>query len=245
MTARALGKLPDDLRTLCNFSVPCITTGAPPPSSSTSPVSAAFPRERLSVFARGRVAILDDFGKLTEYFAGKPRTKGSGLHKSMGHAEELEQFVRAVKGEPNHLLSWEGSPLATLCMFAAQESIRSGAEIDLDQFHRFLLDPVGGPARTRRGTKRPTTRTRPSGSARVRQPALRPQFPEAAPAHERRGDGAGNRVGHDRQRPAQQGHGEGDRGCRLRVQHRYHHGLPDAGSAGANTARNPIAHDSE
>jgi hypothetical protein len=88
------------------------------------------------------VAILDDFGKLTEYGPGKPRSQGSGLHKSMGHAEELEQFVRAVKGEPNHLLSWEGSSLATLCMFAAQESIRLGAEIDLDQFHRSLLaDP--------------------------------------------------------------------------------------------------------
>jgi len=88
------------------------------------------------------VSILDDFGKLTEYGQGKPRTKGSGLHKSMGHAEELEQFVRAVKGEPNHLLSWEGSALATLCMFAAQESIRIGAEIDLDQFHRSLLVPA-------------------------------------------------------------------------------------------------------
>jgi hypothetical protein len=86
------------------------------------------------------VAILDDFGKLTEYRPGKPRSKGTGLHKSMGHAEELEQFVRALKGEPNHLLSWEGSSLATLCTFAAQESIRIGAEIDLDQFHRSLLE---------------------------------------------------------------------------------------------------------
>ena len=91
------------------------------------------------MFAPGQVAILDDFGKLTEYGSGKPHSKGTGLHKSMGHAEELEQFVRAVKGEPNHLLSWEGSSLATLCMFAAQESIRLGAEIDLDQFHRSLL----------------------------------------------------------------------------------------------------------
>ena len=58
----------------------------------------------------------------------------------MGHAEELEQFVRAVKGEPNHLLTWEGSALATLCMFAAAESIRIGAEIDLDQFRSSLLE---------------------------------------------------------------------------------------------------------
>ena len=101
-----------------------------------------FPRERVSVFARGQVAILDDFGKLTEYRPGKPRNKGTGLHKSMGHAEELEQFVRAVKGEPNHLLSWEDASLATTCMFAAQESIRLGAQIDIEQFRHSLLTPA-------------------------------------------------------------------------------------------------------
>jgi predicted dehydrogenase len=139
VTARALGKLPDDLRTLCNFSVTLHYDGAAATVVFNESGVPGFPRERISVFAKGQVAILDDFGKLTQYGAGKPSTKGSGLHKSMGHAEELEQFVRAVKGEPNHLLSWEGSSLATLCMFAAQESIRIGAEIDLDQFQRSLL----------------------------------------------------------------------------------------------------------
>ena len=38
----------------------------------------------------------------------------------------------------------EGSSLATLCVFAAQESIRLGAEIDLDQFQRSLLIPDEG-----------------------------------------------------------------------------------------------------
>jgi predicted dehydrogenase/threonine dehydrogenase-like Zn-dependent dehydrogenase len=145
VTARALGKLPDDLRTLCNFAVTLHYDGGAATVVFNESGVPGFPRERLSVFARGQVAILDDFGKLAEFGPGKPRTKGSGLHKSMGHAEELEQFVRAVKGEPNHLLSWQGSSLATLCMFAAQESIRIGAEIDLDQFHRSLLDPVVRP----------------------------------------------------------------------------------------------------
>ena len=82
-----------------------------------------FPRERLTVLARGQVAMLDDFAKLT-LFGGRPQKQGTGLHASMGHAEELEQFVRAIKGQPNHLLSWEGASLATTCIFAAQESIR-------------------------------------------------------------------------------------------------------------------------
>ncbi len=138
VTARALGKLPDDLRTLCNFSVTLHYDGAAATVVFDECGVPGFPRERLSVFARGQVAILDDFAKLTE-FGPRKRSRGTGLRKSMGHAEELEQFVRAVKGEPNHLLSWEGSSLATLCMFAARESIRLGAEIDLDQFRRSLL----------------------------------------------------------------------------------------------------------
>jgi predicted dehydrogenase/threonine dehydrogenase-like Zn-dependent dehydrogenase len=142
VTARGLGKKPDDLRTLCNFSVTLHYDGAAATVVFNESGAPGFPRERLSVFAHGQVAILDDFGKLTEFGQRKPRSKGTGLHKSMGHAEELEQFVRAVKGQPNHLLSWEGSSLATLCMFAAQESIRLGAEIDLDQFYRSLLVPA-------------------------------------------------------------------------------------------------------
>ena len=148
VTARALGKLPDDLRTLCNFSVTLHYDGAAATVTFNESGVPGFPRERITAFAKGQVAILDDFGKLTTYGpGGKPRTKGSGLHKSMGHAEELQQFVRALKGEPNHLLSWEGSSLATLCVFAAQESIRVGAEIDLCQFrHSLLAEPEPDPA---------------------------------------------------------------------------------------------------
>ena len=142
LTARALGQVPDDIRTLCNFAVTLHYDGAAATIVFDECGAPGFPRERLSVFAHGQIAILDDFAKLTEFGKAK-RSQGTGLHKSMGHAEELEQFVRAVKGEPNHLLSWEDASLATTCMFAAQESIRLGAEIDLDQFRRSLLAPDG------------------------------------------------------------------------------------------------------
>jgi predicted dehydrogenase len=141
LTARALGELPDDIRTLCNFAVTLHYDGAAATIVFDECGAPGFPRERLSVFAHGQVAILDDFAKLTEFGSGK-KSQGTGLHKSMGHAEELEQFVRAVQGQPNHLLSWEDASLATTCMFAAQESIRLGAEIDIDQFRQSLLVPA-------------------------------------------------------------------------------------------------------
>ncbi len=146
VTARALGKAPDDIRTLCNFSLNLHYPGASATIVFNESGAAHFPRERLTVLARGQVAVLDDFAKLTLY-GPRVQKQGTGLHKSMGHAEELEQFVLAIKGQPNHLLSWEGASLATACMFAAQESIRLGAEIDLEEFRRSLLTaPEGGPA---------------------------------------------------------------------------------------------------
>jgi predicted dehydrogenase len=141
VTARALGQVPDDIRTLCNFAVTLHYDGAAATIIFDECGAPGFPRERLSVFAHGQISILDDFAKLTEFGQGK-KSQGSGLHKSMGHAEELEQFVRAVQGKDNHLLSWEDASLATLCMFAAQESIRIGAEIDLGQFRKSLLEPA-------------------------------------------------------------------------------------------------------
>jgi predicted dehydrogenase/threonine dehydrogenase-like Zn-dependent dehydrogenase len=138
VTARALGKMPDDLRTLCAFSLTLHYEGAAATVVFNESGAASFPQERVTVLGRGQVAILDDFAKLTVH-GQKVAKRGTRLRKSMGHAEELEQFVRAVQGKPNALLSWEGASLATAAMFAAQESIRVGVEIDLATFRSALL----------------------------------------------------------------------------------------------------------
>ncbi len=135
---RALGQAPDDLRTLCNFAVNLHYEGAVANVVFNESGAANFPRERLVVLARGQVATLDDFAKLTIH-GHKVRKHGTGVRKSMGHAEELQHFVRAIRGEPNDLLTWEDASLATLCMFAAQESIRTGVAVDLQQFRQELL----------------------------------------------------------------------------------------------------------
>jgi predicted dehydrogenase len=106
---------------------------------------ADFPRERVTALGRGQVAILDDFAKLTVH-GKKFEKKGSGLRKSMGHAEELEQFVRAIRGERNNLLTWDDASHTAMCVFAAQESIRLGVEIDLAAFREALLTEADEPA---------------------------------------------------------------------------------------------------
>ena len=144
VAARALGTVPDDLRTLCNFAINLHYDGAAANIVFNESGAANFPRERLVVLARGQVAILDDFAKLTVY-GRKMKKQGTGLRKSMGHTEELQHFVRAIRGEPNSLLTWEEASLATLCMFAAQESIRTGALIDTQEFGQALMSDVSRP----------------------------------------------------------------------------------------------------
>jgi predicted dehydrogenase/NADPH:quinone reductase-like Zn-dependent oxidoreductase len=144
VTARALGKAPDDLRTLCSFAVTLNYEGAVATVVFNESGSSQFPRERLTAMGPGRVGILDDFGKLTVY-GGRTDKSSSGPTKSMGHKEELVEFVKALQGKPNRLLSWEDASTATLCVFAAQESIRLGAEINLDAYRKALVAEVDEP----------------------------------------------------------------------------------------------------
>jgi hypothetical protein len=46
--------------------------------------------------------------------------------------------VAAIRGESNSLLSWDDASVATLCVFAAQESIRIGEAIHLAEFRKAL-----------------------------------------------------------------------------------------------------------
>jgi len=59
VTARALGKMPDDIRSLCNFVLTLHYDGAAATVVFNGSGSADFPRERLTVLGKGRVAILD------------------------------------------------------------------------------------------------------------------------------------------------------------------------------------------
>ncbi len=136
--ARALGPVPDDLRTLCNYAVTIHYPTAVANITFDESGSPDFPTERITVLAKGQVATLDDFGSLTVH-GRKARKLGDGLGASMGHKEQLREFIAAIRGERNSLLRWEGASLATLTVFAAQESIRTGNAINLAAFLESLL----------------------------------------------------------------------------------------------------------
>ena len=135
--ARGLGKMPDDIRKLCNFAVTIHYEGAVANIIFNESEATRYPRERLTVLGHGQVAVLDDFAKLTVH-GKKTSTFGHGWQADMGHMQELREFIAAYQGKPNAMLTWTEASNATLCMFAAQESIRSGEPAGLREFKRTL-----------------------------------------------------------------------------------------------------------
>ena len=98
MYARALGTVPDDLRTLCNYAVTIHYPTAVANITFDESGSADFPTERITVLAKGQVATLDDFGALTVH-GKKVRKLGDGIGASMGHQEQLREFIAAIRGD--------------------------------------------------------------------------------------------------------------------------------------------------
>lgn len=135
--AKVLGEMPGDLRNLCNFAITIHYEGAVANVLFDECGGAGYPRERVTVFAKGCVAILDDFARLTLH-GTKKKSYGSGFAKEMGHKQILKEFVAALRNQPNRLLTWKQTRQATLCMFAAQESIRSGQPVDIKEFEKSL-----------------------------------------------------------------------------------------------------------
>jgi predicted dehydrogenase len=138
---RPLGPAPGDLRRLSSFALTLWYDGAVANIIYDESGASTFPRERVTATGRGQVATLDDFARLT--IQGRKKRAYGGGKRQMGHREALTQFVSALRGESNTMLTWQDASLATLCMFAAQESIRSGEPVDLRSFRSVMASQAG------------------------------------------------------------------------------------------------------
>lgn len=79
----------------------------------------SFSKERVEVFAQGRVGVLDDFRELLTIQNGKTIRRKSRLHIDKGHRGEWQSFVDAVRGgkpSPIPIRDLINSTLATLAI---------------------------------------------------------------------------------------------------------------------------------
>lgn len=86
----------------------------------------AFPKERVEVFAGGRIGVLDDFRSLALVQNGRRQIERSRLRQDKGHQAEWEAFAETILegGEPP--ISYEHIFGVALASFAAIKALRSG-----------------------------------------------------------------------------------------------------------------------
>jgi polar amino acid transport system substrate-binding protein len=97
----------------------------------TSVGDPSLPKERLEVFASGRVAVLDDFRWLTLSVAGKRRRRRA-MSRDKGHRALLAAFVAATRGEGTPPMSLAEIANVTSATFAIEEAVRTRAEMAVE-----------------------------------------------------------------------------------------------------------------
>ena len=122
VTARAIVGPHQTLSTTCNFVVHvAYANGSIGTLTYTDRATPRLPRERVQVFSGGQSLILDDFARLQVLGA---RSRVFRQPKGKGHAEELDAFVRACRGEDVPELADLNAALAAFgCCLAAMDSL--------------------------------------------------------------------------------------------------------------------------
>jgi len=89
----------------------------------------SFPKERLEVFCDGMIAVLDDYVSLTTVKDGNK--KEHRLAQDKGWKNEMVAFAKAVQGGGEAPIPYEQLIGVTKSTFAAVESLRSNAPIQI------------------------------------------------------------------------------------------------------------------
>jgi predicted dehydrogenase len=103
-----------------------------------------FSKERIEVFAGGRVAVLDDFRSLELVRDGRKKVLRSWFQQDKGHYAEWEAFAHALVtgGEaPIAFRELVASALATLNILESR-SLGNSVYVDVDEFIHSCLQPV-------------------------------------------------------------------------------------------------------
>ena len=89
----------------------------------------SFPKERVEVFCRGQIAVLDDFVSLQTIKDGKKKVVKGAQNK--GWVDEWKVFARSIRDGSEPPIPYEQLIGATRATFAAVESLRKQETIRL------------------------------------------------------------------------------------------------------------------
>ncbi len=92
----------------------------------------AYPKERVEVFAGGRVAVLDDFRTLELVHQGKRQVIRSPLRQDKGHRLEWEAFSAAITAGSPAPIPYDQLFGVTEATFAAVDALRSRQSVTLE-----------------------------------------------------------------------------------------------------------------
>jgi len=87
------------------------------------------PKEYCEVYGGGRTAIMDNFKEVRMYSGGK--MKKVKLDGKKGHKEEVEYFIKVLKGKQEPDLKFESMYLTTLATFRIMESLKTRKHIKI------------------------------------------------------------------------------------------------------------------
>lgn len=85
-----------------------------------------FSKERVEVFAGGRVAVLDDFRKLETVYEGRSKLQRSRFRQDKGHKAEWQAFVKAIKSGSVPPIPYDQIFTGMRCVLQAVEALRVG-----------------------------------------------------------------------------------------------------------------------
>ena len=89
----------------------------------------SFPKERVEVFAGGRVAVLDDFRTLEQVHAGQRDVHRSRLRQDKGHRAAWEAFIEAIRTGGPPPIRYSELYAVTQASFAAVETMQTGQAV--------------------------------------------------------------------------------------------------------------------
>jgi len=92
----------------------------------------SYPREKVEIFGKGSVGVINNFKSASFTRNGKTKKKKSYMSMDIGHTDEMDALFNAVKKGKEFPVSFEEYVYTTLTTFRIEDSIREGKPMKID-----------------------------------------------------------------------------------------------------------------